>query len=292
VIAAARLTAAFASLLFPRPPVAGPLAVSTPATLAEALATVLAPAPPATPAPAPTTGPLVLGVGELHQTADTAGIASSLSRFTQQVWPLIAARVSDLIVETWVTDSACGKAEAATVDDVARTTERPAATENEIVALLTRAKASGARPHILKVSCGEYQLLSPSAGSGPQRPVDFERMLALIEHKLEATVTQILATRSASDADKLIVVYGGALHNDLHPDPVLAPFSYGPRVFHATAGRYRELDLYVPAYLERNAAMHGEPWFAAWERAARPGHPVLIRRSPDSFILVFARDKD
>ena len=288
MIAAGRLAAAFASLLFPRPPAAGPLAVSTPATLDEAIATVLAPAPTA----ASTSGPLVLGVGELHQTAGTAGIASSLSRFTQKVWPPIAARVSDLIVETWVTDGACGKAEAAAVGDVARTTERPAATENEIVGLLTRAKASGARPHILKVSCAEYQLLAPPGGGGARQPVDFERMLALIEQKLEAKVTDVLATRPAADADKLIVVYGGALHNDLHPDPVLAPFSYGLRVFHATAGRYRELDLYVPEYLERNAAMHGEPWFAAWERAAAPGHPVLIRRSPASFIVVFAKAKE
>jgi hypothetical protein len=292
VIAAGRLAAAFASLLFPRPPAAGPLAVSSPATLDEAIATVLAPAPTAPPTLTSTPGPLVLGVGELHQTAGTAGIASSLSRFTHNVWPLIAARVSDLIVETWVTDGACGKAEAATVGDVARTTERPAATENEIVALLTRAKASGARPHILKVSCDEYQLLAPSGGGGARQPVDFERMLALIERKLEAKVTDVLATRPAADADKLIVVYGGALHNDLHPDPVLAPFSYGLRVFHATAGRYRELDLYVPEYLERNAAMHGEPWYAAWERAAAPGRPVLIRRSPASFIVVFANDKE
>ena len=70
MIAAGRLAAAFASLLFPRPPAAGPLAVSTPATVDEAIATVLAPAPTATPMP----GPLVLGVGELHQTAGTAGL--------------------------------------------------------------------------------------------------------------------------------------------------------------------------------------------------------------------------
>ncbi len=288
MIAAGRMAAAFASLLFPRPPAAGALAVSTPPTLDEALAAVLAPAPTATPTPA--TGPLVLGVGELHQTAGTAGIASSLSRFTRQIWPQIAPRVSDLIVETWVTDGACGKAEVATVGDVARTTERPAGTEDEIVALLTRAKASGTRPHILKVSCGEYQLLAPSGGGGSRQPVDFERMLALIEQKLEAKVTDVLATRPAADAARLIVVYGGALHNDLHPDPVLAPFSYGLRAFHATAGRYRELDLYVPAYLERTPAMLGEPWFPAWQHAAAPGRPVLIRRSPDSFIVVFAKD--
>ena len=277
MIAAARLAAAVASLLFPRPPAAAPLVVSSPATLADALAGVLAPGAQGT--------PLVLGVGELHQTAGTAGIASSLSRFTRQLWPLLAARVSDLIVETWVTDGACGKVESATVGEVARTTERPAATEDEIVTLLTRAKASGARPHILKVTCGEYALLSPSAAG-----IDFERMLALIERKLEAKVTDVLASRPPADASKLVVVYGGALHNDLHPDPVLAPFSYGVRGFHTTAGRYRELDLYVPAYLERNPAMRGEPWFPLWQRAVAPGRPVLIRRSPDSFIVVFAKD--
>jgi hypothetical protein len=290
VIATARLTAAFASLLFPRVPAAGAPAVSTPPTLDEAIATLLT--PPATPTATPVLAPLVLGVGELHQTAETAGIASSLSRFTRQVWPRIAARVSDLVVETWVTDGACGKAEAATVGDVARTTERPAATEDEIVALLTRAKASGARTHILKVSCAEYRLLAPAGGGGSRQPVDFERMLALIEHKLEAQVTAVLATRPAADAARLVVVYGGALHNDLHPDPALAPFSYGLRAFHTTAGRYRELDLYVPAYLARNPAMRGEPWFPLWQRAAAAGRPVLIRRSPESFILVFASEKN
>jgi hypothetical protein len=281
MIAGARLAATLAALLFPAPPSAGPFAVTTPATLDLAVARVLAPGSHG--------APLVLGVGELHQTADTAGIASSLTRFTRQIWPAIAGRVSDVIVETWVTDGACGKAEAATVDNVARTTERPAATENEIVTLLTRAKASGARPHILKVTCAEYQLLSPAAG-GAQRPVDFARMLALIEHKLEAKVIDVLASRPPADKDKLIVVYGGALHNDLHPDPALASFSYGARAYHATAGRYRELDLYVPAYLEKNAAMHGEPWFPLWQRAAAPGRVVVISRSPDSFIVVFARD--
>jgi hypothetical protein len=281
VIVAARLAAVLASLLFPRAPATEALAVSSPATLGEAIAAVLAPVPPAKQSSAP----LVLGVGELHQTANTSGIASSLARFTQKVWPLLASRVSDLIVETWVTDGACGKAETATIGDVARTTERPAATEDEIVTLLTRAKASGARPHILKVSCAEYRLLAPGGA-----PVDFERMLALIERKLEAKVTEVLSSRAATDAAKLVVVYGGALHNDLHPDPALAPFSYGVRAFHTTAGRYRELDLYVPAYLERNPAMRGEPWFLLWERAAAPGRPVLIRRSPDSFIVVFAKD--
>ena len=286
MVAAGRLAAAVAWLLLPRPPPAAPLGVVLPATMAEAVAGVLT----------PPDSPLVLGVGELHQTADTAGIPSSLARFTRDIWPLLAgdgrgARVSDLIVETWVTGGACGTAEAATVEDVGRATLRPAATENEIVALLARAKASGARPHILTVSCDEYELLAPRAatGSGARRPVDFERMLALIKRKLEAKVNEVLVARPPADAAKLIVVYGGALHNDLHPDPALAPFSYGVPAFRETLGRYRELDLYVPEYLERNPAMRDEPWFPLWQRAARPGQIVVIRRSLDSVILVFAK---
>jgi hypothetical protein len=287
LIASGPAAAAVALLLLPRPPPQEPPAATLHETLASAIAAFLAPAP----ADADGT-PIVLGVGELHQTADLAAIPSSLSRFTREIWPLIAGRASDLIVETWVTDGACGAAETATVDGVARTTERPVASENEIVALLRRARESGVRPHVLTVGCADYQRLSPTqAKRGPAGTVDFQRMLALIRRKLEAKIGEVLAARGGADADadrrKVVVVYGGALHNDLHPDPLLADFSYGPSIFRATMGRYRDLDLYVPKYLQRNPALRQEPWFAVWQTAARPGQIVTIRRSRDSLILVF-----
>jgi hypothetical protein len=295
VIAAGGLCAAIASLLIPRPPPpAQPPTARLEATLGAAVARALddlaAPAAAARAAGLTSSSgaPIVLGVGELHQTSDTAAIPSSLARFTRDVWPLIAARVSDLIVETWVTDGACGRAETSTVEKVETATERPAATGSEIVTLLERAKQAGARPHILTVSCADYRLLAPAPARAAKAPLDFQRMLALIEAKLEAQVTAVLAARPAADAAKLVVVYGGALHNDLYPDPLLAPFSYGVPIFRATLGRYRELDLYVPEYLERNPALRREPWFSAWRAAARPGQLVLIRRSAASFILVFA----
>ena len=275
--AAGRLAAAVALLLLPRPPRAEAPAPVAGATAREALARVLED-------DGAGQGPLVLGVGELHQTTATAGIPSSLARFTREIWPLLAARASDLIVETWVTDGACGRAETATVEKVEKTTERPAATESEIVTLLERAKAGGARPHILKVGCQEYRQLSPGAGAGP---LDFQRMLALIQRKLAVKLTEVLAARPARDADRLVVVYGGALHNDLHPDPALAPFSYGVPAYRATMARYRELDLYVPEYLERTPAMQQEAWFPVWRGAARPGQLTLIRRSAGSFVLIF-----
>ncbi len=268
---------AAAALLFipqPPPPETPPAAVVAP-TLAQALA------------PALDGDPIVLGVGELHQTTATAGISSSLARFTREAWPLIAARASDLIVETWVTDGACGRAETATVEKVEKATERPPATENEIVTLVERAKAAGVRPHALSVSCDDYRLLAPRG----QSALDFERMLALIQRKLDARLREVLAARPPRDAGKLVVVYGGALHNDLYPDALLARFSYGVPAFRATLGRYRELDLYVPEYLERTPAMQKEAWYGAWKRAAAAEDAkakyVVIRRSAASYAIVF-----
>ena len=108
----------------------------------------------------------VVAFGELHQTVKTAGVRSSLARFTDEILPAIAPRASHLIVETWVSRGACGETEKQVTKDVARTTERPAETENEIVRLLRRAKELGVAPHVLDVDCHEYQsLVAPAAPS-------------------------------------------------------------------------------------------------------------------------------
>jgi hypothetical protein len=271
-----RLGAALAVLLIPRPPpLEKPVAAQLP-SVAEAIE-------------AATRGrdAIAIGFGELHQVVETAGIPSSLRRFTADVLPALAPRASDLIVETWVADGRCGEREASVVADVERTTQRPETTESEIVALLRRAKESGVRPHILRVSCVDYERLAAGA-AGRAAGVDYQRMLALTEAKLEQEIRAVLAARAGADAAKLVLVYGGALHNDLHPDRLLAPFSYGPAIFRATAGRYVEVDLYVPEYLERNAAMHAEPWYPVWQASLReaPTAVHLIRRSPASAIII------
>jgi hypothetical protein len=189
--AVVRLAAAVATLLIPGPPAPEAPVAQRYSTIGDALAAVIPPG----------AGTVVLGVGELHQTTDTAALPSSLSRFTGEILPMIAGRTSDLIVETWITDGACGPAEAATIAGVATTTERPAATESEIVTLLRRAKDAGVRPHVLHVGCADYQLLSPPSSSTPSSSskrgatVDFQRMLTLIERQLRATITKVLAAR-------------------------------------------------------------------------------------------------
>jgi hypothetical protein len=237
----------------------------------------------------------VVAFGELHQTRATATIRSTLGRFTDEILPVLAPHAAHLIVETWITTGRCGESEARVTDDVARTTERPAETENEIVKLLRRAKELGVAPHVLDIGCDEYKVLAGGGGS-----LDYEKLLTITNTHLERAIRQALALPRAPGRT-LVVVYGGALHNDLYPDPTLARFTFGRAIFALTRGAYREIDLYVPALIDALAALKAEPWYAAWSRASRaraPGRSAardddafLVRRSARSAIVIWGRGK-
>lgn len=97
------------------------------------------------------------------------------------------------------------------------------------------------------------------------------------------------AAPAAPVANKLILVYGGGLHNDLQPRAELAAYTFGPKVLEEFQGRYLEIDLYVPEYVERDPNMTKEPWFALYKRRFRPGQTAVIRRQQGSYIIVFPR---
>jgi hypothetical protein len=250
---------------------------------------------------------VVVGFGEIHQTAATASIPSALRRFTEQILPPLAPAMSHLIVETWMTTGRCGETERAVTADIQKTTERPAATENEIEAVLRRVASAGVTPRILSISCADYQAMRPAG-----QPVDYDRTLRVTERALEVSTLRALAERRRT----FVAVYGGALHNDLHPNPLLAAYSYAPAVMAGTLGRYLEIDLVVPEYVLPPPTPPGKPpavalaarrkaerenrgkydWWLAYRSAEKPGPSrqagrsssvLLIRRSPKSFVLVF-----
>jgi hypothetical protein len=233
--------------------------------------------------------PRVMAFGELHQTTATLTVPSSLKRFTNELLEALAPHASDLVVETWVTEGKCGRTEAAVVKDVKKVTDRPAATEDEILTLLERARRADVKPHILSVSCKEYEAIHQGKGG-----VDYARLLELTALKLEAGIREVLVRPRGNDAAaaaaaRTILVYGGALHNDVRPRAELAPYAFGESIAGSVGGRYLEVDLYVPEYLERQKALRAEPWYRAYARAARPGRATLVERSLDSYVLVFPR---
>jgi hypothetical protein len=238
----------------------------------------------------------VVAFGELHQTKATAQVRSALAQFTDDILPVVAPRAAHLIVETWVTRGACGDNEARVTEDIERTTERPAATESEIVKLLRRAKELGVAPHVLDLGCDEYRLLLGGAPGAAGGEVDYDKLLKLTTTHLATAIRQALAL-PRPPGRPLVVVYGGALHNDLYPAASLTAYAFGRAVFALTRGAYREIDLYVPAMVDGTPGLKADPWFKAWVsfvargKTSRAGADFLVWRSPYSAILMLGRDK-
>ena len=219
--------------------------------------------------------PSVIGVGEVHASTDRPGIPSTISRFTEELLPILAPRTTDLVIETWRMESACGAPAEQVVSQVEVETKRPEETKDEIVVLAEKAAALGVRPHDLPVSCAEYPTLLDEQGE-----VAYDRLLRLLTLKLGA-----FADAGLDTADASMVLYGGAMHNDVSPGEDLRDYSYGVEARARGGARYVELDLYQPELLVGRETLLEEAWTPLLERAVGPDHAVLYERAPGSYVL-------
>ena len=251
----------------------------------------------------------VIGFGELHARRDRPAATSTLAAFTRAL-PVLADRLSDLVIETWLVDPGCG---APAVDATARietAVERPAATRSEIAQLADAARASRIQPHAMTLHCADYAAVAP-AGS----EVDAAAMLSLTTRELRRIVTSTVAHRDADprriDRSRSaarqgsgsacgegpaceepghrpwIAVYGGALHNNRFPEAGIADWSYAADADRATGGRFVEIDLVVPELAAASPAARREPWFPLAGAPRDPDHPVLVwTRGERSFVVI------
>lgn len=227
----------------------------------------------------------VVAFGELHQRADRATAArSALARFSDDVLPVIAERTSDLVIETWLFDKNCGEKAAKATAQVEATMQRPPETKSELATVVERARAAGVQPHAMRVTCDDWARVAP-----PGKDIDYEVMLTLITRELGRIATQAIAHRDKAKAPRrLVAVYGGALHNDLHPIDGLADWSFAATVDAAAPGGYLEIDLYVPEYAELDTLSQNELWFPLVAKAA-PDKVIVIERGPRSYLLLLPR---
>ena len=223
--------------------------------------------------------PRVLGVGEVHLVAGGPRVRSALARFTDDMLAGLGGRATDVVVETWVTDGACGVAEKQVTADVKATTQRPPETETEITRLLRRARELRMKPRVMTMRCKQYQELRSKSGE-----VDYDRLLQLIGGELHRNVRAVLD----GNAGATVVVYGGSLHNDRAPNEGVAAYSYGLKLAGELGAGYVELDLYVPELVESDELLRAEPWFPLLARATVK--VVLVERGPGSYILLLQRD--
>lgn len=229
--------------------------------------------------------PVVLGIGEAHAQKGSEGIASTTRRFTETLLPLLQGRASDLIVELWLPDPRCLKKANKIAERQKVVTEKQAASnQDEYVVLGKRAEAIGIKPHALRPSCEEYDLIT-GAGGG-----DVSVMLRLIAEHTTQQAKSLLARNAEGGArDALVVAYGGALHNDLQPRAGREAWSFGPELNSATQGRYVELDLIVPELVKDSEVWRALDWYAHFDPNKNPDKTTLYNPHPGSYVLIFPR---
>jgi hypothetical protein len=230
--------------------------------------------------------PRVIGVGEAHAQKGMEGIDSATKRFTERFLPLLQGRTSDLIVELMLPPKGCAKAEQEVRTQQKEVTKQQASTnQNEYVVLGDAARRAGIVPDALRPTC---QDLDAAAKAGDQAvPVMLETIARLSRIK----TAELLARNDQSPQakDKMVILYGGALHNDLAPKPGREAWSFGPELARATGGRYVELDVFVPESIQDTDSWRAFAWYSRYDPAAHGGSTVLFRTAPSTFALIFPR---
>jgi hypothetical protein len=230
--------------------------------------------------------PRVVSIGEAHaQMGATA--PSSASRFSSQLLPLLAGRASDLFIEILKPPTGC----TAVTKEVRKQQERVTASQattdqDEYVAMGTKARQLGIIPDLLRPTCADLDAIH-AAGEGA-----IDTSLRTIERLTESQVKKALENNALrpGDNDKMVVTYGGALHNALHPTEVRAAWSFGPALDAYTKGRYVEIDLYVPEFMDDSDSWKKLPFYSHYD-PARLGARTTLFRDGQSVVSVFAISK-
>jgi hypothetical protein len=218
--------------------------------------------------------PLILGVGEYHELKGAPKVPSAVKRFTGLL-PALDGGARSLVVETWMLNGRCGKVEKQAAQAVEKTTQRPKETEDEVTTLMGRAYDLGFVNHTLLIDCDDYRSMLDADGE-----LDPDASLKLMRRKVEAMALRIIEKEEAAVPGKMLVPAAGD-----------EPYVFGPTLQRETKGRYLELDLLVPEYVEKDEALLKLPWFTEALARARKGRHVVVQPSPAVNVLLFAFTK-
>lgn len=230
------------------------------------------------------TEPLVVGIGEAHAPAASEHIRGSARRFSDELLPVFEGRASHLIVELLSPNPACRE----TTRDVREahepvTQSQSRNNQGDYVALGHRAKALHIEPFVLSPSCEEYRAIT-SAGDDA-----ISQTLTTIATITSRMVRAALVKNHSAGEARLVLAYGGALHNDVAPQASRAAWSYGPELSAFTRGRYLEVDLIVREFIKDNDVWRALPWYEHFKPEQYPDASVLMRSGPQSYVLFFPK---
>ncbi len=226
--------------------------------------------------------PRIIGIGEFHAKKGYETLVSATRHFTQELLPMLQGRASDLVVEFWIPPVNCGHSEKEVRQKQEPVTQQQAEkAPNEFVGLAQEAKRLGITPQPLRIECEDYVRIM-LAGEESVR-----RMLELNAQLLGAGARRRYERNQADGSDKMIVTYGGAMHNDIAPDHSCGePCSFGEKLNVATGGRYIELDLVIPEYVTDEEFWKARTWYSRFHKQG-DSQTMLLHPRPNSYVLFF-----
>jgi len=216
----------------------------------------------------------VYAVGEYHPTRNAVAKRSPLARFTNDIVEMLEPYAHHLVVESWLDDT-CRSEDTNTVQmQVLKVTNRPAEQATDLQTLLAASNSLQIQTHGLPMTCIEHSSVLDSHGH-----VDFLRLLLLVTEKLNDTTKRLVAEKGD------VIVYGGALHNDLYPQWPLEDLSYAKPLDEQLGGGVLEIDLVVPEIVAGMSMIRRETWFPLLGRAA-PDRVIVWNRGPNSYVVI------
>jgi hypothetical protein len=215
----------------------------------------------------------VYAVGEYHVTDKVHVRTTPLARFTHDILGKLDPRAHQLVIESWANDGCRGDSLNRQVSDA---TGRGSGTAKELEALRIASYKLHVETHGLAVTCIEHSAMFDAHGN-----VDFYRLLELVTDKLGDAAREALA----ADPSRPVIVYGGALHNDLYPRWTLDGLSYALPLSRELGGGVLEIDLVVPEVVAGMRLVQTEPWYPLLSRAA-PDRVLVWERGPSSYVVI------
>jgi hypothetical protein len=147
-------------------------------------------------------------------------------------------------------------------------------------------------PDMLRPSCADLDALQHAGDD----QVDVSlTTIARLSH--EQASRMVARDANGPDHGKMVVLYGGTLHNDLAPSNDAARWSYAPALAAEVQGRFVAIDLIVPEFVGTGAVWQKLAWWPAYDslrklaQQARLSNKAtlfrLSREHPASFVLLF-----
>jgi hypothetical protein len=222
-------------------------------------------------------------------------VPSAAKRFTSELLPTLDGHASDLLLEIMKPPAGCTDAVAEVRQKQEPVTSAHAeGAQNEYLAMGDAARRLGIVPDILRPTCSDMDAI--------ERAKDdvIDLSLRTIGRLLGAQAARMAdrddalppLVAGAADRGKMVLVYGGTLHNNLSPSKDAAAWSYAPALATHVRGRFAAIDLMVPEFMGQDALWTSLPWwpaYAAAQRAGRlqEGRATVLHVAPKSFVLVF-----